>query len=738
MGWTIWASWALASTILAGPLTGLGHFDRAAHPGEGGPPTDADPDHVEGPADADHDAARADDPPPSTRAAQRRERARTMAAMNDRFVMVPIWRSGPRLLGSDRTIGAAEISTLPKRSAEDVLRLVPGMLIVQHGSQGKGFQLYLRGFDAAHGSDVEVRLDDIPLNERSNVHGHGYLDLAFIIPEVIARVDVQKGAYRLEQGDFATAGTIDYRLGVDEANRGLRTTYEAGTTNRHRLVTVYAPRGQPSTTFAAIEALTDDGYGQNRRAQRLSAMGQARLWTGPHETEVDALVAGYGARFGLPGAIRQGDLESGYVDFYDAYLEDTGGQSFRGLASLRVHGHPGSHSLEGRAYGGYRRLSLDENFTGNLIESELGDRRLQVHDAYTAGFRFRWAVRPAPTVQLRAIANYQADVIDQSEQRLDDGGSPFARTRDVSGHQHHLAFGPSVLWVPRSWARIDVGVRGDVFGYVVDDASDGDDAVVSASRAVWSISPRTTLALDAGPNWTFFGAYGRGVRSPEARAITPRGATTTVGTFEQFDGGEAEVTRSDDAELGVRWSPHEAVDVGATGFGVWIDRESVFDHVSGFNVQRNGTRRVGTELYVMTRPVPWLLLGVDASYADARFVESGNTVPGAPRWMGSLQGSLLHPVGARAGLRWTVLGPRPLAYGAVAGAYTVMDLSAGYRWRFIQFDVAVDNVFAQRWREGEYHYASWWDRSQPRSQLPAVHYVAGYPLNARFILTGFF
>jgi len=74
----------------------------------------------------------------------------------------------------------------------------------------------------------------------------------------------------------------------------------------------------------------------------------------------------------------------------------------------------------------------------------------------------------------------------------------------------------------------------------------------------------------------------------------------------------------------------------------------------------------------------------------------------------------------------------------VAGAYTVMDLSAGWRWRFIQLDVAVDNVFAQPWREGEYHYASRWDRSAPGSAVPAIHFVAGYPLGARFILSGFF
>lgn len=623
------------------------------------PEADADGDGSDGSSEAAAEAEIDD----AQDGAPRRARAATMAAQNRRYVLVPTWRAGPRMLGSDRRIGSAEISTLPKRSAEDVLRLVPGMLIVQHGSQGKGFQLYLRGFDAAHGSDVQVRLDGIPLNERSHIHGHGYLDLAFIIPEVIADVSVQKGAYRLEQGDFATAGTIDYRLGVDEANRGLRTTYETGTTNRHRLVTVYAPRGRPRTTFAAIEALTDDGYGDNRRSQRLSVMGQTRVWSGPHDTEVDVMVAGYAARFGLPGAIRQSDFDAGRAGFYEAYLDDTGGQSFRGLASLRVHGHPGANTLQGRLYGGYRRLRLDENFTGYLVDEQLGDRRLQLRDAYTAGFNFGWSRRPLETLQVRAIFDYQADVLEQSETRLDETGSPHERTRALGGHQHHLGFGPGLRWVPRSWVRIDVGLRADLFGYDVRDQSDaaldpGRNSAVDPGRLegprstafAWSLAPRTTLAFDAGPHWSLFGAYGRGVRSPEARAATAAGSTTQTGVFEQFDGGRPRATNSEDAEVGVRWAPHDAVDIGATGFGVWIARESVFDHVSGFNVERNATRRVGVEGWVMTRPLDWLLLGVDASYADARFVESENPVPGAPRFMAAVQGSLLHPIGARAGL----------------------------------------------------------------------------------------
>ncbi len=51
----------------------------------------------------------------------------------------------------------------------------------------------------------------MPINLRSHAHGQGYADLNFIIPETIEGVEVNKGTYLPEYGDFATAGSINFR-----------------------------------------------------------------------------------------------------------------------------------------------------------------------------------------------------------------------------------------------------------------------------------------------------------------------------------------------------------------------------------------------------------------------------------------------------------------------------------------------------------------------------------------------
>jgi hypothetical protein len=43
----------------------------------------------------------------------------------------------------------------------------------------------------------------------------------------------------------------------------------------------------------------------------------------------------------------------------------------------------------------------------------------------------------------------------------------------------------------------------------------------------------------------------------------------------------------------------------------------------------------------------------------------------------------------------------------------------------------VDNLFVGRWRDGEFVHASWFDRTEPRSELPVLHVTAGDPFAIR-------
>ena len=95
-------------------------------------------------------------------------------------------------------------------NAQEVMRMVPGLFIGQHQGGGKAEQIFLRGFDADHGTDINVQEDGMPVNMVSHAHGQGYADSHFIIPETIERASFNKGPYEAQKGDFATAGYLEF------------------------------------------------------------------------------------------------------------------------------------------------------------------------------------------------------------------------------------------------------------------------------------------------------------------------------------------------------------------------------------------------------------------------------------------------------------------------------------------------------------------------------------------------
>ena len=102
--------------------------------------------------------------------------------------------------------GALQLAERPILRAGELLETVPGLIITQHAGGGKANQYFLRGFNLDHGTDFATFLDGVPLNMPSHGHGQGYADMNFVIPELVERVNYQKGPYYAQTGDFGTAG----------------------------------------------------------------------------------------------------------------------------------------------------------------------------------------------------------------------------------------------------------------------------------------------------------------------------------------------------------------------------------------------------------------------------------------------------------------------------------------------------------------------------------------------------
>src|SRR3569833_2993223 len=113
---------------------------------------------------------------------------------------------------SSGDISHEQLGTRPLLRPGAVLEAVPGLVVTQHSGEGKAYQYFLRGFNLDHGTDLAITVDGMPVNMPTHGHGQGYADINFLIPELIQTVNVRKGPYYADVGDFGSAGAvgIDY------------------------------------------------------------------------------------------------------------------------------------------------------------------------------------------------------------------------------------------------------------------------------------------------------------------------------------------------------------------------------------------------------------------------------------------------------------------------------------------------------------------------------------------------
>jgi TonB-dependent Receptor Plug Domain len=125
--------------------------------------------------------------------------------------------SQPQMASQMRATGE-ELNARPVARPGEVLEATPGLVVTQHSGEGKANQYFLRGYNLDHGTDMAITVDDMPINLRTHAHGQGYSDLNFLMPETVNAVDIRKGPYFADLGDFGSAGALSIGLidGIDK------------------------------------------------------------------------------------------------------------------------------------------------------------------------------------------------------------------------------------------------------------------------------------------------------------------------------------------------------------------------------------------------------------------------------------------------------------------------------------------------------------------------------------------
>ena len=183
-------------------------------------------------------------------------------------------------LNALNTIARLDLQLSPVNSSQEVLRKVPGLIIGQHAGGGKAEQLFLRGFDVDHGTDVSLSVDGMPVNMVSHAHGQGYSDLHFVIPETINKIGFGKGPYYAKEGDFNTAGYVDFT--TKDFIKESSISFSAGQFNTLRTLGMFnlLENVKKQNAYIALEYLSGDGpYDSPQNFNRLNLFSKYVMYT---------------------------------------------------------------------------------------------------------------------------------------------------------------------------------------------------------------------------------------------------------------------------------------------------------------------------------------------------------------------------------------------------------------------------------------------------------------------------
>lgn len=631
------------------------------------------------------------------------------AAVRETWDVPSLVRVAPRRsAASTREVLDLDLALRPQSTPSDVLRSVPGLLIAQHAGGGKADQLFLRGFDADHGTDVAIFADQIPVNTVSHAHGQGYADMHFLIPETIERIDALKGAYLPEQGDLAVAGTVNIHLYetlprtfVDLSGGSFQTARAvAGARLPHVL----------ESSYLTLEGYRTDGPFDNRQNfRRVNA-----FWKGTQPLTPDSklilLVSSFASDWHASGQIPEREVQAGRLSRFGSIDPTEGGKTERQNAAAAYHKEwADRHQLLTEIYAFRYQLQLFSNFTFFMDDPVRGDGIEQDDHRTAYGGHFRYAYN-LPTshgdlttsvgVQMRGDEVRAELWRQQQRSRISQ-----VRGADILERSASLYWKEEIPMTSRF--RFVGGLRYDRFQFESDGGVGNDSIISPKGNLIYAVTSRTDLFLNSGT----------GFHSNDARLASANPMSGLI--------------RARTVEIGTR---HQTPDGAfSTSLSVWaidLDSELAFAGDTGTTDAKGRSRRSGIECEWRYRFLPWLWADLDLNLSQAKFRDTSQAVPLAPNQLITAGLSARHPAGYEGAFRVRQLGSRwGIEDRSVSlPGYAVFDTLIGYRRERWGVTLTLENITNTEWREAQFVFPS--RLSFETAPVQDIHFTPGIPRQA--------
>lgn len=662
------------------------------------------------------------------------EEAQANQGVPSQSIEVYVWGEQPVSTATEKTVRQKDFELRPTTTPADILRLVPGLFIAQHQGGGKADQIFLRGFDADHGTDVAVFIDGIPVNLVSHGHGQGYADLHWLIPEVVDRVEVYKGPYFVQFGDFDTAGAVNIITKRRDQDTSLTAT-GGSYSNQRYLGILSPPEGTALTPFIAVEAYFDQGpFKSPNNFSRYNVFSKFTLLS-TATSNLNLLGTYFKSGWDASGEIPAREVRAGRLGRFGAIDDSEGGQTERQNLNLSYNYADTNQSFNAQVWTSWYRFNLFSNFTFCLNDiaatgkCDNGDEIKQTDKRFLAGsylnYRRNYSLFDVPTETLVGFSNRTDDAhvgLFHAVRRRQIGV-----TTDSFINQTNLAWYAQQEFRPASWLRTQVGVRLDKFFFRVanDGNPDNPDNRISGAKEAFIANPKVNIALSPFTDNTWakrseiYVNFGGGYHSNDARDVVSSTDNNPV------------LPRALGGELGFRTKLFDRLDMAIDYWRLHLESELVWAGDEGTTEPKGKTQRQGIEGEFRYQILDWLSADLDISYTWAKFVKTGEAVPLAPRFLAFSGITARHPSGLEGRLQLRSVGDRwgDEARTSTIRGYNIFDLLAKYKWSRYEFLFSIINLANKKWRSAQFfHESQLKTEAQPVND---IHFTPGEPLTIK-------
>ena len=605
---------------------------------------------------------------------------------------------------SELHISGEQLNARPVSRVGEVLEVVPGLIVTQHSGEGKANQYFLRGFNLDHGTDLAITVDGMPVNMPTHGHGQGYADINFLIPELVQSVNVRKGPYFADQGDFASAGAIS----IDYVNKLPKNIAEMtfGSFGYRRGLAAGSTAVGEGTLLAAVEAGKYNGpWDVPDNVRKLNGVLRYSQGTATDGFTLSGMA--YSNGWNSTDQVAQRAIDQGVIGRLGSLDPTDGGTSSRfSLSSNWVQSSEFGQSKI-NAYVIRSSLQLFNNFTYFLDDPVNGDQFSQT-DRRTV-----YGLDASHAFDLR-FAGIETQTRIGLQTRADDIQVGLVRTlqRETLStvREDSVREGNIGLWADTTarwthWLRTTVGIREDYFaGRVISDTAEN-----SGHAQASMTGPKAGIVLGPWYKTEFYGNAGYGLHSNDIR-----GATITVDPNDKVTPLDRVplLVRSRGAEIGIRTKTIDGLTSSFAVFVLDFDSELLFVGDAGTTEPSRPSRRVGVEWTNQYKLLPWMTLDFDLAYTRARFTDFdpvGNRIPGAPALVASGGVIFGGDTGWFGALRARYFGPRPLIEDDSVRSLQSLIFNARVGYKFdngVRLQLDVLNLFNAQTNQIEYYYLS--------------------------------